>query len=191
MALLILGLALFIGVHSIRIVAPAWRDAQVARMGNAWKGIYSVLSIAGFVVLVWGFGIARHDPVSLYAPPTWLKHANAVFTLVAFILFSAAYIPRNHFKSSLGHPMYGGVKVWAVGHLLATGMLHDVVLFGAFLAWSIAGFMASRRRDRANGTTYPAGTAMSDVLAVVIGAAAWFAFAAWLHPRWIGVPAFA
>ena len=190
MAILILGLALFLGVHSIRIVAPAWRDAHVARMGNAWKGIYSVVSIAGFVVTIWGYGLARHAPVLLYDPPAWLKHANAVFTLAAFILLTAAYIPRNHLKAKLGHPMYAGVKVWALGHLLATGMLHDVVLFGAFLAWSIAGFTVSRRRDRAAGRTYPAGTAMGDILTVIVGTAAWLVFAVWLHPRWIGVPAF-
>jgi uncharacterized membrane protein len=190
MAILILGLALFLGVHSIRIVAPAWRDAHVARMGNAWKGIYSVVSIAGFVVTIWGYGLARYAPVLLYDPSAWLKHANAVFTLAAFILLTAAYIPRNHLKAKLGHPMYAGVKVWAFGHLLATGMLHDVVLFGAFLAWSIAGFTVSRRRDRAAGRTYPAGTAMGDILTVIVGTAAWLVFAVWLHPRWIGVPAF-
>ena len=190
MWLLILGLVLFLGVHSIRIVAERWRARQVARMGLAWKGIYSVVSLAGFVALIWGFSLARHDAIALYDPPAWLRQVNAVFTLVAFVLMAAAYVPRNHFKAKLGHPMYASAKTWSLGHLLATGMLHDVILFGAFLAWSVAGFAVSRRRDRRDGVTYPAGTASGDVLAIVIGAAAWFAFAQWLHPRWIGVPAF-
>ncbi len=191
MWLLIFGLVVFLGVHSIRIVAEGWRARQVARMGNAWKGIYSLVSIAGFVAIIWGFGLARQEPVALYDPPTWLRQLNAVFTLIAFVLMAAAYVPRNHFKAKLGHPMYASVKMWSLGHLLAAGMLHDVVLFGPFLAWSIAGFTVSRRRDRRDGVTYPHGTVLGDILAVVIGAAAWFAFALWLHPRWIGVPAFA
>jgi uncharacterized membrane protein len=190
MATLFLGLLIFLGAHSVRMVAPAWRDRQVARMGQAWKGAYSLASLAGFVVMVWGFSLARQEPVALYSPPQWLRQANAVFTLAAFVLFTAAYVPRNHLKAALGHPMYASVKVWSLGHLLAAGMLHDVVLFGAFLAWSIAGFTASRRRDRREGRTYAAGTALGDVLAIAIGAAAWAAFAVWLHPRWIGVPAF-
>jgi len=177
-------------VSEVSLAAPAWRDAQFARLGYPWKGIYSVVSIAGFAVMIWGFAQARQEPVALYDPPLLLKQANAVFTLVAFILFVASYVPRNHFKAKLGHPQYASVKVCALGHLLATGMLHDVILFGAFLAWSIIGFTVSRKRDRAAGRTYPAGTVTGDVIAVVIGAAAWFGFAMWLHPMWIKVPAF-
>jgi uncharacterized membrane protein len=113
-----------------------------------------------------------------------------LFTLIAFVLVAAAYIPRNHFKAKLGHPMLAGVKVWALGHLLATGMLHDVILFGAFLIWAVAGFTVSRRRDRLAGVVYPAGTAFGDVLSIAIGIAAWAAFAFFLHTRWIGVAPF-
>lgn len=191
MTALILGLVLFLGGHSIRIVAPAWRDRQAARFGRKWTGIYSLVSLAGFVLLVWGYGQARQGAVVvLYTPPGWLQQANVIFTLVAFVLLAAAYVPGNHFKSAIGHPMVAGTKVWALGHLLATGTLHDVLLFGAFLAWSIAAFTSLRRRDRRAGVTYPAGKPLGDVLAVVIGAAAWAVFALWLHPRWVGVPAF-
>lgn len=191
MWLLILGLLIFLGAHSIRMVAEDWRAKQVERMGKAWKGVYSLISIVGFIAMIWGFGLARQDPAALYDPPTWLRQLNALFTLAAFILITAAYVPRNHLKAKLGHPMYASVATWSLGHLLATGMLHDAVLFGAFLAWSVAGFTVSRWRDRRDRVAYPAGTAMGDVLAAVIGTAAWFAFALWLHPRWIGVPAFA
>lgn len=191
MWLLIAGLIVFLGVHSVRIVAGDWRARQMARMGERpWKGIYSLLSIAGFVLLIWGFGAARQHPVLLYTPLVALRHANALFTLVAFILVAAAYVPRNHLKAKLGHPMYAGIKIWALGHLLATGMLHDVVLFGAFVIWAVAGFMVSRRRDRSAGVTYPAGTLAGDLLTVVIGVALWAAFAFYLHARWIGVAPF-
>jgi len=191
MGLLIAGLVAFLGLHSLRIVAGDWRRRQIGRMGEGpWKGIYSVLSIAAFVLLIWGFGEARQHPQLLYTPPLGLRHANALFTLIAFVLVAAAYVPRNHLKAALGHPMYAGIKVWALGHLLATGMLHDVVLFGAFLIWAVAGFMVSRRRDREAGITYPRGTAVGDLLTLAIAAAIWAAFAFWLHAKWIGVAPF-
>jgi len=191
MWLLSAGLVVFLGLHSLRIVAGDWRAQQMARMGEGpWKAIYSLLSIAGFVLLIWGFGEARQHPQLLYVPPMGLRHANALFTLIAFVLVAAAYVPRNHLKAKLGHPMYAGIKIWALGHLLATGMLHDVVFFGAFLIWAVAGFIVSRRRDRLAGATYPAGTMAGDLLTLAIGLAAWAAFAFWLHARWIGVAPF-
>lgn len=191
MWLLITGLVVFLGLHSVRIVAGDWRAKQIARIGELpWKGIYALLSIAGFVLLIWGFGEARQHPQLLYVPPPWLRHANALFTLVAFVLVFAAYIPFNHFKAALGHPMFAGIKIWALGHLLAAGMLHDVVLFGAFLVWAVAGFAVSRRRDRRAGVTYPEGTALGDIVALALGVGAWAAFAFYLHARWIGVAPF-
>jgi uncharacterized membrane protein len=188
MLVLILGLVLFLGAHSVRMFGDGWRTRMVERLGlNPWKGLYSLVSLAGFVLIVWGFGMARESPVPLYAPPLVLRHLNALFTLVAFILIVAAYVPRNHLKSAVGHPMLAGVKAWAFGHLLATGMLHDVVLFGAFLVWAVADFIASRRRDRRLGTVYPRGTIAGDVVTAVVGIAAWVLFAFWLHLRLIGV----
>ncbi|HEY2623369.1 MAG TPA: NnrU family protein [Dyella sp.] len=188
MALLILGLVIFLGAHSVRIFANDWRSRQLARIGEKrWKGLYALVSIVGFVMICWGFGLARHQPVLLYVPPLWLRHLNALFTLIAFILVVAAYVPNNHFKARLGHPMLAGVKTWAFGHLLATGMLHDVVLFGAFLLWAVFDFVSSRRRDRLAGVAYPAGTAKGDVIAVVAGAVGWALFAFVLHAWLIGV----
>ena len=188
MPVLILGLVLFLGMHSLRIFADGWRTRQVARLGlKRWKALYALVAIVGFVLICWGFGLARQHPVLLYVPPLWLRHLNALFTLVAFMLFVAARVPRNVFKARLHHPQVLAVKVWAFGHLLATGMLHDVLLFGAFLLWAVVLFIASRRRDRAAGTVYPAGTLRGNVLTVAIGVAAWAAFALWLHLWLIGV----
>ena len=188
MPVLILGLVLFLGVHSLRVFADDWRSRQLARLGEMrWKGLYALVSLVGFVLICWGFGLARQQPVLLYVPPLALRHLNALFTLVAFVLVTAPYVPRNHLKAAFGHPMLLGVKVWAFGHLLATGMLHDVVLFGAFLLWAIVLFVVSRRRDRRAGTVYPAGTLRGSVLTVVIGVAAWALFARWLHLWLIGM----
>lgn len=191
MIVLIIGLLLFLGIHSIRIVAEDWRTRQMQRLGaGAWKGIYALASLGGFALIVWGFGLARAHPLMLYAPPVWLQHLNALFTLFAFILIAAAYVPRNHLKARLGHPMLAGVKLWALGHLLAIGYLRDVLLFGSFLAWAIAAFATFRRRDRVAGVSYPAGTLSGDAIAIVIGAAGWALFAFWLHRVLIGVSPF-
>lgn len=138
-------------------------------------------------MIVVGFGAARMNPVLLYAPPAWLRHLNSVFTLIAFVLVAAAYVPRNHLKQWIGHPMLAGVKAWALGHLLSIGMLRDVVLFGAFLAWAIFDFAVSRRRDRAANTVYPAGTLVGDLLAIAVGVIVWAVVAFWLHQLLIGM----
>lgn len=188
MLVLILGLILFLGLHSLRIVADDWRTRQIARVGlRRWKGLYAVLAVIGFVLIVWGFGIARQHPVLLYTTPIWLRHFNGLLMLIAFVLLAAARIPHNHIKAKLGHPQVLAVKTWAFGHLLAIGMLHDVVLFGAFLVWSVVLYQASRRRDRRQGTVYPPGSVKGDVLSVVIGVVAWALFAFWLHTLLIGV----
>ena len=191
MTLLMLGLVLFLGVHSTRIVADGWRTATIARVGEKpWKGIYSLLSIAGFVLLVIGYGAARQSPVVLYAPPVWTRHLAALLTIPAFVLLVAAYVPGNAFKRAIGHPMVAGVKVWALAHLIANGTLADLLLFGTFLAWAVLGFIAARRRDRAAGTSYPAGPASRTAIAVVVGLVAWAVFAFALHRPLIGVAPF-
>ncbi|HXE77124.1 MAG TPA: NnrU family protein [Rhodanobacter sp.] len=188
MPTLILGLLIFLGVHSLRVFADEWRTRQIARFGEKpWKGLFTLASLLGFVLLCWGFGLARAQPVLLYTPPLALRHLNALFTLLAFVLLVAAYVPRNHLKVWFGHPMLLGVKVWAFGHLLATGMLRDVVLFGAFLLWAAVLFVVSRRRDRRTGTVYPGGTLGGDVATVIIGVVAWAIFMLWLHLWLIGV----
>lgn len=191
MTLLILGLVIFIGVHSTRILADGWRSATIARVGERpWKAVYSLLSIAGFVLLVIGYGAARESPVVLYAPPAWARHVAALLTVPAFILLVAAYVPGNAIKRAVGHPMVAGVKLWALAHLLANGTLADVVLFGTFLVWAVLSFTAARRRDRAAGTVYPVGPGSRTALAVVIGLAAWAVFAFALHRPLIGVGPF-
>ena len=191
MSLLILGLVLFIAPHAVRIVADGWRTRTVARIGVLpWKGIVSVVSIAGFVLMVAGYGEARTAPVVLWSPPVAMKHVAALLTLAAFVLLAAAYVPGNAIKAAVGHPMVLGVKTWALAHLLSNGTLADVVLFGAFLAWAVVDYIAARRRDRATGTVYAIGPVSRDVVAVVAGLLAWAAFALWLHGPLIGVRPF-
>lgn len=188
MTLLILGLVIFLGAHSTRIFAESWRGAQIARLGpNGWKGVYSVVSIVGFVLLVWGYGVARQAPVPLWTPSMGLRHLGSLLTVVSFVLLAAAYVPRNAIKARLHHPMTLGVKVWALSHLLANHTLADLLLFGGFLVWAVLCFRAARARDRAAGTVYPAGTAAGTAITVAVGLGAWMVFAMWLHGPLIGV----
>jgi uncharacterized membrane protein len=119
-----------------------------------------------------------------------MRHASSLFTLTAFILLAAAYVPGNGIKARFHHPMVLSVKAWAIGHLLANGNLAHVVLFGSFLAWGVLDFISSRRRDRALGTTYPTGTLSATAITVVVGAVAWAAFAFKLHGILIGIKPF-
>jgi uncharacterized membrane protein len=149
MALLILGLVLFLGAHSTRVFAENWRQATLERLGEkAYKGVYTLVSLVGFGLMVFGFDQVRWDSPLLWAPPVWVKHAAALLMLLSLVLLASAYTPRNAIKVKLHHPMVLSVKVWALAHLLANLRLADVVLFGAFLLWSVLNFRAARQRDR-------------------------------------------
>ena len=188
MTYLILGLMVFLGVHSVRIVAESWRTRTLARIGEGpYKLAYTAVSLLGLGLIVWGFGMVRETPLMLWIPPRGMRHAAALLTLVAFVLLAAAYVPRNAFKARLHHPMVLAVKTWAVAHLLANGSLAHVILFGAFLAWGVANFIAARKRDRALGTSYAPGSTAGTVSTVVLGVLAWAAVTFWLHGLLIGI----
>lgn len=188
MELLVAGLIVFLGVHSLRMFAPHWRDQMVERVGaGAWKGLYSLVALAGLTLIAWGFDQARDQPVVLWTPPVGLRHAASLLTLLAFVLLAAAYVPENHIKTRLHHPMVLGVKSWALGHLLATGMVVHLVLFGSFLLWAVLNFRAARQRDRASAVRYGTGHMHATVITVALGAAAWAVFAFGLHGLLIGI----
>ncbi|MCV2356450.1 NnrU family protein [Paucibacter sp. B2R-40] len=185
---LVLGLLIFLGVHSVRIVANDWRSAQMQQRGEAaWKLGYTALSLLGFGLIVWGFGQARQNPQILWTTPKGMNHLAALLTLVAFVLLAAAYVPRNAIKARLRHPMVLGVKVWALAHLLANNSLADLLLFGSFLIWAVLSFRAARQRDRLNPPAALTASASGTALTVLIGAAAWAGFAFWGHVALIGV----
>lgn len=192
MGVLLLGLIAFLGAHSIRIVAEPWRQGAIARLGEGrWKGLYSLCSIVGLVLIVWGYGLARSDPIVLWQPPQWTRHVAGLLTLPVFVLIAAAYVPGTRIRARLGHPMLIGVKLWAAAHLIANGTAADVALFGGFLVWAILAYRAARARDRAAGVRYPPLGAGRDVAAIAIGLLVWIAFALHLHAWLIGVRPFA
>ena len=191
MLILVAGLVLFLGIHSIRLFADGWRTRQIERLGALpWKGLYSLGSLAGFGLILWGYALSRATPVDLWVSPIWTRHITAGLMPIAFILLVAAYVPGNRIKARIGHPMLAAVKLWATAHLLANGSVADVILFGTFLIWAILDFVVSRRRDRLAGVSYPALGIGRDVLVIVIGLVAFVWFAHHGHLWLIGVSPF-
>jgi uncharacterized membrane protein len=187
MPLLIAGLVLFLGVHSVAIVAPTFRTRTIQRMGEgAWKGLYALISLAGFVLICYGFGLARQAAVVLYSPPTWLRHLALLVMLPVFPLLIAAYLP-GRIKTAAKHPMLAAVKFWALAHLLANGSLADVLLFGGFLAWAVVDRISVKRRATPQVLrTAPPGP-WNDAIAVVLGLAVYALLIGWAHVRLFGV----
>jgi uncharacterized membrane protein len=185
MAVLIIGLVLFLGVHSIALAAADFRSRTVARMGEGpWKGLYAAVSAVGLVLIVYGFHLARQSPVVLYTPPGWLRYVAALVMLPVFPLLIAAYLP-GRIKSAMKHPMLAAVKFWALAHLLANGTLADVLLFGGFLAWAVMDRISLKRRVQ-TVPTVSAGR-FNDAIAVVLGLGFYVLFIAWAHLRLFGV----
>ena len=166
-------------------------DRLLQRHGEGlWKGVYSLLSLAGLVLLCWAYAQARQQAVVLWVVPVGMRHMTVLLMLFGWILLFAAYVPGNSIKARLHHPMLLGVKVWALAHLLANGSSAQVLLFGSFLLWSVACFISARQRDRAVKAVYPAGRMRPTVVTVVLGVAVWAGFALHLHKLLIGVPIF-
>ena len=186
MGILVLGLIIFLGIHSLSIVNEPLRNRLLQSMGEgAFKGVYSLIALLGLVLIVWGYGAARLDPVLIYSPPAWLRHLAMLLLVPVFPLLFAAYFP-GRISRALKHPMLVAVKLWAVAHLLANGMAHDVLLFGAFLAWAVVDRISLKRRTARATPTLPA-TSFNDLIAVVGGLAVYVLFVLWAHQWLIGV----
>jgi uncharacterized membrane protein len=184
-------LMLFLGCHSVRILADGWRADQIRRLGAlGWKAVFSVVSLLGLAMVVWGYGAARVDSVHLWMPPIATRHIAALLMLLSFVLLTAAYVPGSRLKAKVRHPMVLGVKVWALAHLLANGRLADVVLFGSFLLWAVLSYRAARQRDRVAGHAPLPLHSGRDVITAFVGIFAWIIFTLWLHGPLIGVRPF-
>ena len=187
MTYLVAGLIVFLGVHSVAIVAPAWRDRMAVQLGDpAWKALYTAVSIVGFVTLVHGYGIARQSPHVLYTSPPFMRDVAALLMLPVFPLLFATYLP-GRIKAAVKHPMLTATKTWALAHLLVNGTVADVLLFGGFLAWAVADRIAVKRRAVPRRTPAAPPSPINDWLAVIGGLVVYVVFVAWAHQRLIGV----
>ena len=183
---LIAGLVIFFAVHSVSIFKESWRNRMVAQLGErTWQGLYSLLAIAGFVLMVRGYGIARLDPLVLYSPPLWLRHVAMLVLVPVFPLLLATYLP-GRIQTAARHPMLIATKLWAFAHLLANGMLADVLLFGGFLAWAVADRISMKRRIQRPVPGVPPAK-LNDIVAVLLGLVLYAVFVFWLHGWLIGV----
>lgn len=190
MLAMIVGLVLFLGMHSVRIVAPAWaREKQKAMGEGAFKGVYSLVSIVGFVLIVWGYGLARQNVIPIWEPPTAMRHVAVALMFFSFVALGIYALPAGRLKPKLKHPMLVAIKIWAIAHLLANGDLASIVLFGVFLAWAVADRISVKRRSGAGGGAgVPApGPAVWDVAALLVGVALYAVTLLWLHRWLIGV----
>jgi uncharacterized membrane protein len=186
MLMLIVGLILFFGPHSIAVVAPGWRNRVVMHLRErSWKGAYSLISAAGLIFIVLGFAHARHAPLVLYTSPAWLHYVTWVLMLPVFPLLLAAYLP-GRIQSAVKHPMLAAVKIWATAHLLVNGTLADVLLFGSFLIWAVAVRISLKRRVPTPVPGAPPGR-YNDLIAVLLGLALYALFIWRLHAMLIGV----
>ena len=186
MGTMILGLVLFFGTHSISIVARGWRDRMAARLGEwGWKGLYGIVSLVGFVLIVQGYAEARLTSAVLYTPPMWLRHVAFLLLVPVFPLLLAAYLP-GRVKTVMKHPMLNAVKFWATAHLLVKGTLASTLLYGSFLVWASVDRISVKRRPRPGPLTLPA-SSLNDIIAIVGGLAIYLAFLFFAHRLLIGV----
>ena len=188
MTILVLGLVIFLGLHSTRIVSESGRERAIARIGEGpWKGIYSLISAVGFVLIVWGFARARYDAPQLWTPPPWARHVTMLLMLIALILLASYLFKRSHITAAVHHPMLWAVVLWSVGHLFANGSAADLLLFGAFLVWSAADLVSSYVRDRRNGIVYPEPQVRATASAIVVGLVVYALLIGGLHLWLFGV----
>jgi uncharacterized membrane protein len=185
MFLLILGIIIFLGIHSVSILAPGWRARRVEAMGEGpWKGLYSLASLAGLILMIWGYGHAWNVAPVLYEPPMALKHISLTLMLLAFISLMVSQLPAGRLKAKLKHPMLVAVKIWAVAHILANGDLASLLLFGAFLVWAVADRISVKRR---HVPTPVPGPVKWDLIAVGVAVVLYLLFLWRLHFWLFGV----
>jgi uncharacterized membrane protein len=187
MIALISGLVIFFAVHSISIANHDWRNRMADRLGEyPWKAIYSLIALLGFLLIVWGYALARQEPVTLYSPPPWLRQVALLVLLPAFPLLLSTYLP-GRIQATARHPMLVATMLWAIAHLLVNGTLADALLFGAFLVWSITDLVSLQYRP---GTPVPRAppSPANDLIAVILGLALYAAFAVWLHAWLFNTP---
>lgn len=186
MTILIAGLLVFFGIHSISIVAPQWRDDMAVKLGSGWQALYSVAALVGIVLIIYGYGASRSDPVILYTPTPALRYVTALLMLFVFPLLFATYLP-GLIRSTLKNPMLIATKTWAFAHLLSNGTLADFLLFGSFLIWAIFDLASVKRRAPRTKPSFPASKG-NDVIAIVAGVAVFALFLHSLHYLLIGIP---
>jgi uncharacterized membrane protein len=191
LTIMIIGLAVFLGAHVFTSLREQ-RAAVVARLGlGPYKGLYALVSVVGIALIAYGFARYRAEGmIDLWYPPPWMRHVNNAILWPAMVCIAAAYIPGD-IKRVLKHPMLVGIKLWALGHLLANGDLSSIILFGSFLVWAGYDRASLKWRSDPGAPAFGLGGRDCDTIAVIVGTLLYVALGFWFHPYVIGVPAFA
>jgi uncharacterized membrane protein len=190
LTILLIGLVVFLGAH-VFVACRAPRAALISRLGEGpYKGLFSLVSIVGLVLIVYGFSIYRRTGwIQVWYPPTW-THAIALFLMWPASIFVVAAYVRGDIWRTLKHPMLIGVKTWALAHLISNGDLGSILLFGSFLAWAVLDRVTLKHRSDAGAPAIAAGGRRNDVIAVVLGTVLFLALGLLFHPIAIGIPVF-
>lgn len=187
MLILLAGLVLFFVPHSVSIVNEPWRDRMAKRLGEQrWQALFSAVALSGFVLIVWGYGLARQHPTVIYTPPAALRHLTWLLMVPVFPLLIATYMP-GRIRTATRHPMLLATLLWASAHLLVNGTLADLLLFGSFLVWATADRLSMTRRIQRPLQGLPS-SRLNDPLAIVAGVGLYLAFLFGVHGWLIGVP---
>ncbi|BDX02222.1 hypothetical protein MACH16_09700 [Marinomonas pontica] len=189
MLILVIGLVVFFCLHSVRLVAPHWRETIMQQHGAMrWKMRFGMITLLSTAFIVMGYLQMRVEPVWLWFPPVWTRHLAGLLVLVALFFAGSALVPNTTMKKKIGYPMLIAVKIWAFAHLISNGSLADVMVFGSFLVWSIVSFAVYRRRDRKAGVIRDFESGVQyDLAAFAFAMVSWFAIAFYLHQAIIGV----
>jgi uncharacterized membrane protein len=188
MLVLILGIIIFLGVHILTTLRET-RTNLIERFGlGPYKGLYSLVSIFGFVLIVWGFARYRAEGLNpVWSPPIWTRDLTIPLMWFAFVALACMNPAPSRIRGWLRHPMLVSIKIWALAHLLANGDAGGMLLFGSFLAWAVFDRIAVKRRGDL-GAPAIASFTRADAIALVVATLAYVAMI-FLHPPLIGVSA--
>jgi uncharacterized membrane protein len=190
LVILVLGLAVFIGAH-VFVTLRTPRAAVIRRIGEGpYKGLMSLVSLAGLILIGYGFGQYRATGwVNVWSPPGWTYYVTQILMWPASICVVAAY-SRGNIWRTLKHPMLVGVKTWAAAHLISNGDLGSIVLFGAFLVWAVYDRVTLKHRSDPGAPAIPVGGHRNDTIALALGTILYLALGFIFHPIVVGVAVF-
>lgn len=188
MGTLIAGIAIFAGAHLFSLLLPDVRDGLKLRLGEGpYKGLYSLISLAGLALMIWGFWSLSSGPAAsdfVYVPAASSRHVTMLLVLLGFICLGAFH-GKGYLKLWLRNPFSVGIVLWSIGHLLSNGRLYDVLLFGTFLVLAVLDIILSTARGKR--PAYEPNI-RSDVIAVVTGVVLYGVFLFGVHPYIFNVP---
>jgi uncharacterized membrane protein len=187
---LVVGLAVFIGVHLVP-TQPDLRKGLAQRLGEGpYKGVFSVIATIGFVLIVFGYHKAQvmpgKNPV-LWTPPEWGRYATMLLMLPVFPLLLSSHLP-GRISAAVRHPMITAVKLWALAHLFVRGDAASLLLFLGLMGWAVYDRVSLKQREAAGLVSIKSGPVRNDLIALAAGLALYAVFIKWGHAALIGVP---